>query len=191
MHIHIYTTDFLTLKEKLIIIKSGILPLFFYLFLMKKRFFSAKELQKKLEYYCSYQERCHYEVYNKLKRLTRNNDDINQVITKLIDDGYLNETRFSKEFTIGKFNHKNWGRIRIKLELKKRKISTKNIEIGLNELDDQKYLKKLEDLFTRKLERHSYKMDIYSKKKIFDYFNYRGWEKDLIFKKLNALNEKK
>ena len=158
---------------------------------MKNYSFSVQELQKKLEYYCSYQERCHYEVYNKLKGLTRNNDDINQVITKLIDDGYLNETRFSKEFTIGKFNHKNWGRIRIKLELKKRKISTKNIEIGLNELDDGKYLKKLEDLFKRKLEIHSYKMDIYSKKKIFEYFNYRGWEKDLIFKKLNALNEKK
>tara|TARA_B100001063_G_scaffold64211_1_gene58227 strand:+ start:1729 stop:2205 length:477 start_codon:yes stop_codon:yes gene_type:complete len=158
---------------------------------MKNYSFSVQELQKKLEYYCSYQERCHYEVYNKLKGLTRNNDDINQVITKLIDDGYLNETRFSKEFTIGKFNHKNWGRIRIKMELKKRKISTKNIEIGLNELDDGKYLKKLEDLFKRKLEIHSYKMDIYSKKKIFDYFNYRGWEKDLIFKKLNSLNEKK
>ena len=158
---------------------------------MKNYSFSVQELQKKLEYYCSYQERCHYEVYNKLKGLTRNNDDINQVITKLIDDGYLNETRFSKEFTIGKFNHKNWGRIRIKLELKKRRISTKNIEIGLNELDDEKYQKKLEDLFKRKLERHSYKMDIHSKKKIFDYFNYRGWEKDLIFKKLDALNEKK
>ena len=158
---------------------------------MKNYSFSVQELQKKLEYYCSYQERCHYEVYNKLKGLTRNNDDINQVITKLIGDGYLNETRFSKEFTIGKFNHKNWGRIRIKMELKKRKISTKNIEIGLNELDDGKYLKKLEDLFKRKLEIHSYKMDIYSKKKIFDYFNYRGWEKDLIFKKLNSLNEKK
>ena len=158
---------------------------------MKNYSFSVQELQKKLEYYCSYQERCHYEVYNKLKGLTRNSNDINQVITKLIDDGYLNETRFSKEFTIGKFNHKNWGRIRIKMELKKRKISTKNIEIGLNELDDEKYQKKLENLLTRKLERYSFKMDIYSKKKIFDYFNYRGWEKDLIFKKLNALNEKK
>ena len=158
---------------------------------MKKNFFSVQELQKKLEYYCSYQERCHYEVYTKLMGLTRNNDDINQVITKLIDDGYLNETRFSKEFTIGKFNHKNWGKIRIKLELKKRKISSKNIEIGINELDDEKYINKLENLFTRQLEKHSHKLDIYSKKKIFDYFNYRGWEKDLIFKKLNALNEKK
>tara|TARA_Y100000768_G_scaffold295941_1_gene229770 strand:- start:3 stop:275 length:273 start_codon:yes stop_codon:yes gene_type:complete len=84
---------------------------------MKKRFFSVDELQKKLEYYCSYQERCHFEVYNKLMSFTSNISDINDVITKLIDDGYLNETRFSKEFTIGKFNHKNWGRVRIRLEL--------------------------------------------------------------------------
>ena len=97
MHIHIYTTDFLTLKEKLIIIKSGILPLFFYLFLMKKRFFSAEELQKKLEYYCSYQERCHSEVFNKIMTLTTNIGDANNIITKLIDDGYLNETRFCSQ----------------------------------------------------------------------------------------------
>ena len=107
MHIHIYTTDFLILKEKLIIIKSGFLPLFFYLFLMKKRFFSTEELQKKLEYYCSYQERCHSEVHKKLKNFTSNYSDIDHIISKLIHDGYLNETRFSKEFAIGKFNHKN------------------------------------------------------------------------------------
>ena len=71
--------------------------------------------------------------------------------------------------------------------LKKRKISTKNVEIGLNELDDEKYLKKFEDLFTRKLERYIYKIDIYSKKKIFDYFKYRGWENDMVFNKINAL----
>ena len=187
MHIHIYTTDFLTLKEKLIIIKSGILPLFFYLFLMKKRFFSAKELQKKLEYYCSYQERCHSEVHKKLMNLTSNYSDIDQVISKLIHDGYLNETRFSKEFTIGKFNHKNWGRIRIRLELKKRKISNKNIDIGFNEIDEKKYLNKFDSLFEKQLIKHNQKNNIYAKKKIYDYFNYRGWERDLIFKRLNSL----
>ena len=163
------------------------MPLFFYLFLMKKRFFSVEELQKKLEYYCSYQERCHFEVYNKLMSFTSNISDINDVITKLIDKGYLNETRFSKEFTIGKFNHKNWGRVRIRLELSKRKISNKNITIGLNELDDEKYIKKFNQLFEIQYEKQNGKNDIYSKKKIFDYFNYRGWEKDLIFKKINSL----
>ncbi len=187
MHTHIYTTDFLMLKGKLIIIKSGFLPLFFYLFFMKKHFFSVNEIQKKLEYYCSYQERCHLEVYTKLKNLTSNNEEINQVISKLIDDGYLNETRFSKEFTIGKFNNKNWGRIRIKRELKKRKISQKNIQIGLDQLNNLSYEKKLSDLFEFQLNKFKQKNDIYTKKKIFDYLNYRGWEKDLIFKKINSI----
>ena len=187
MHTHIYTTDFLMLKGKLIIIKSGFLPLFFYLFFMKKHFFSVNDIQKKLEYYCSYQERCHLEVYAKLKNFTSDNEEINQVISKLIDDGYLNETRFSKEFTIGKFNHKNWGRIRINRELKKRKISQKNIQIGLDQLNNLSYEKKLSDLFEFQLNKYKQKNDIYTKKKIFDYLNYRGWEKDLIFKKINSI----
>ena len=154
---------------------------------MKNKYYSYEEIQKKLEYYCSYQERCHYEVFNKIMQLNSNIDDANKIITKLIDDGYLNETRFSKEFTRGKFNHKNWGRIRIRLELKKRKISNKNIDIGLNEIDEKKYLNKFDNLFEKQLLKHNQKNNIYAKKKIYDYFNYRGWEGDLIFKRINSL----
>ena len=99
---------------------------------MNKKYFSIDEIQKKLEYYCSYQERCHSEVFNKIMTLTTNIGDANNIITKLIDDGYLNETRFCKEYSIGKFKHKNWGKNRIISELKKRKISNRNIEMGLD-----------------------------------------------------------
>ena len=154
---------------------------------MNYSYFSVDEIQKKLEFYCSYQERCHSEVFNKIMKLTSDFKDANSVITKLIDNGYLNETRFCKEFCIGKFNHKNWGKKRIISELKKRKISSKNIEIGLNEIDDDIYLKKFNDLFEKQLDKHKRKNDVYTKKKIFDYFSYRGWERDLIFKNLNKL----
>ena len=154
---------------------------------MNYSYFSIDEIQKKLEFYCSYQERCHSEVFNKIMKLTSDFKDANSVITKLIDDGYLNETRFCKEFCIGKFNHKNWGKKRIISELKKRKISSKNIEIGLNEIDENIYLKKFNDLFEKQLVKHKRKNDVYTKKKIFDYFAYRGWERDLIFKNLNKL----
>ena len=154
---------------------------------MNYKYFSVDQIQKKLEYYCSYQERCHSEVFNKIMKLTSDFKDANSIITKLIDDGYLNETRFCKEFCIGKFNHKNWGKKRIISELKKRKISIKNIEIGLNEIDDNIYLKKFNELFEKQLNKHNSKNNIYTKKKIFDYFAYRGWEKDLIFKNLNKL----
>ena len=154
---------------------------------MNYSYFSVDEIQKKLEFYCSYQERCHSEVFNKIMKLTSDFKDANSVITKLIDNGYLNETRFCKDFCIGKFNHKNWGKKRIISELKKRKISSKNIEIGLNEIDDDIYLKKFNDLFEKQLDKHKRKNDVYTKKKIFDYFSYRGWERDLIFKNLNKL----
>tara|TARA_B100001027_G_scaffold7061_1_gene4519 strand:- start:115 stop:483 length:369 start_codon:yes stop_codon:yes gene_type:complete len=120
-------------------------------------------------------------------KLTSNIKDANSVITKLIDGGYLNETRFCKEFSIGKFNHKNWGKNRIISELKKRKISNKNIEMGLNEIDEKRYLKKFNELFEKQHNKHNGKNDVYTKKKIFDYFSYRGWDKDLIFKRLNKL----
>tara|TARA_B100001093_G_scaffold270813_1_gene258896 strand:- start:2392 stop:2859 length:468 start_codon:yes stop_codon:yes gene_type:complete len=154
---------------------------------MKKKYYTLNEIQKKLEYYCSYQERCHFEVFNKIMKFNSNNNDANEIITKLIDDGYLNETRFSKEFTRGKFNHKNWGRIRIRIELKKRKISNKNIEIGLDELDENNYVKKFNELFQKQLDKQNHKIDMYSKKKIFNYFTYRGWENHMVFNKMNAL----
>ena len=120
--------------------------------------------------------------------LTTNIGDANNIITKLIDNGYLNETRFCKEYSIGKFKHKNWGKNRIISELKKRKISNRNIEMGLDEIDEDVYIERFNELFDKQLERYASKNDIYTKKKIFDYFNYRGWEKDLIFKKINKLS---
>ena len=154
---------------------------------MNYKYLSVEQIQKKIEYYCSYQERCHTEVFNKIMKLTTCIKDANSVITKLIDDGYLNETRFCKEFSIGKFNYKNWGKNRIIYELKKRKISNKNIEIGLNEIDKDTYIKKFNELFEKQHNKHNMKNDLYTKKKIFDYFSFRGWDKDLIFKKLNKL----
>ena len=54
------------------------------------KYLSISELRRKGEYYCSYQERCHTEVYKKLKTFTSSNTDINEVITKLIADDFLN-----------------------------------------------------------------------------------------------------
>ena len=78
---------------------------------MNKKYFSIDEIQKKLEYYCSYQERCHLEVFNKIMKLTTNIGDANNIITKLIDDGYLNETRFCKEYSLASLNIKTGEKI--------------------------------------------------------------------------------
>ena len=69
------------------------------------KYLSIPELRRKGEYYCSYQERCHAEVYKKLKTYTSSNSDINEVISKLIADDFLNETRFSESFVTVSYTH--------------------------------------------------------------------------------------
>ena len=148
---------------------------------------ALQELRRKGEYYCSYQERCHAEVYKKLKTYTSSNTDINEVISKLIADDFLNETRFSESFVRGKFKNKNWGKIRLILELKKRSISKKNIEIAMKQINQSIYEAKFKERFSFLIEKFKNEKKIIMKKKIFDYFNYRGWEHEIIYNEINKL----
>ncbi len=148
---------------------------------------SYNELKFKMQYYCSYQDRCHYEVLNKINSFNATYDEKESLITELINEDYLNETRFAKSFSRGKFKFKNWGRNRIKLELKRRKLSDRNIKLGLSELDENDYEEKFCNLFQRINNKYKNLKIITRKKKIFDYLVYRGWEKDKIFNKINEL----
>ena len=62
-----------------------------------------------MERFCAYQERCHKEVYDKLKSLRMIPVAIDQIMAHLIQENYLNEERFAKTFARGKFRIKKMG----------------------------------------------------------------------------------
>ena len=153
--------------------------------MQKKTSFTLQEAQKKLEYYCAYQERCHWEVEQKLKDLQMIPEAQEEIISKLIEENYLNESRFAQSFARGKFNIKKWGKQRIVRELKARKISEYNIKLALKEISDEAYLSAFYSLFEkRKKAVSSYSIPI-QKKKILTYMVYRGWESHFIYIALN------
>jgi regulatory protein len=110
-----------------------------------------------------------------------------QIIFNLINENYLNETRFCKSFVRGKFKIKNWGKRKIIIELKSRKISSYNINEGLKEINEIDYLNKLENLFNKKLASLDHLSLINKKKKILSFLLYRGWETNLIYEKINQI----
>ena len=69
---------------------------------------------KKAEYYCAYQERSQQEVRDKLYEWGLWTDAIENIISVLIGNNFLNEERFAKAYVKGKFNQKGWGRIKNK-----------------------------------------------------------------------------
>jgi regulatory protein len=109
------------------------------------------------------------------------------IITKLLEENYLNETRFSQSFARGKFRIKKWGKERIIRELKARKISDYNIKKGLREISDEDYSETFYTLFEKRKASVGHYPLYERKRKILDYMIYRGWEKEKIYASLNDL----
>ena len=64
--------------------------------MQNQKVYTVEEMQKKLEHYCAYQERCHQEVIQKLRQLKMIPSAIDRIIGYLIEHNYLNETRFAR-----------------------------------------------------------------------------------------------
>jgi regulatory protein len=142
------------------------------------------EATLKLEYYCSYQERCHSEVVDKLYQLGMKSDEIDVVVVHLLQHHFLNEERFARSFARGKHRIKSWGKIRIVNELKARQISAPNIKAALTEINEEEYLATFHQLAERHWHSLTERKGPKKNKKFCDYLLRRGWESQLVYEKM-------
>src|SRR3989344_6394807 len=127
---------------------------------------------------CAYQERCQQEMRDKLYEWGLHSNDVENIIANLISDNFLNEERFAKAFAGGKFRIKKWGRVKIKIELKRRKISDYCIKKAMQEIDENDYIKILKDVITKKLKENSKGKQQIRNYKAAQYTISRGFEGD-------------
>ncbi len=113
--------------------------------------YTPSQAKSKIAKYCAYQERCHQEVRDKLYSFGLSPDDVELLIYEMIQHDLLNEERFAVAFVRGKFIYKKWGRVKIKMELKRRKVSDYCIKKGMKEIDGDKYEEVLQGLLGKKI----------------------------------------
>ena len=142
--------------------------------MQKQAAYSLDEAQKKIEHYCAYQERCHQEVVQKLRQMKMIPQAIDVIIGKLIQENYLNETRFAQSFARGKFRIKKWGKDRIVRDLKMRQISAYNIKIALKEIPEEDYLNTLSEIAEKFWQSNAHRTIALRKKKVIDALRYRA-----------------
>lgn len=147
---------------------------------MKKKFFSIDEIKIKLEQYCIYQDRCHSDVEKKLSEYNLIPQAKEQITLHLLQENFLNEERFAKNFAVGKFKSNKWGLIKIKHHLQSKGVSSRNIEIALDQIDASDYRNMLISVAKKKWSLLK-ENDLYKKKnKLFKYLYSRGFESDLV-----------
>jgi regulatory protein len=118
--------------------------------MLRAKLLSKEQALQKLRHYCAYQDRCHAEVKEKLYSYGLRKQDVEASISQLIEEGCLNEERFAIQFAGGKFRTKQWGRVKIKYELKQKRVSDYCIRRALAEIGKGDYQKTAEKLARKK-----------------------------------------
>ena len=155
--------------------------------MISNKTYTVEEALLKLRNYCSYQERCHQEVRQKLIGMRMIPEAIDQIIVHLLEHNFLNEERFAKTYVSGKFRIKKWGRRRLTLELKKKGVSKFNINQAVREIKDNEYIETFNALAEKRVDYIRETNKLKKKKKLVDYLLYRGWESHLVYDKVNQL----
>jgi regulatory protein len=149
--------------------------------MLRQRSLSPEQALQKLRHFCGYQERCHQEVKEKLYSFGLHKQEVETAIATLIQEDRLNEERFAIQFAGGHFRLKNWGKIKIRYELRQKKVSDYGIQEALASIDEEAYTQTLITQAIRKWETLDKEPDSPSRRrKLHDYLLQKGYESDRI-----------
>lgn len=152
---------------------------------------TPQQALQKAKYFCAYRERCHAEVKEKLYSFGLYKNEVEQALSQLIEENYLNEERFATEFAYGKFKTNQWGKIKIEFALKQKKISSYNIKKALKNIDEEAYAKTLYKLTFAKWNLLKHEQYLNRLAKTQNYLLQKGFEIALIEKAVSAVCNKK
>lgn len=147
-----------------------------------------KYYSERMAVYCAGAEHCNQDVKLKLKQAKVEGKDINTILKKLNDEGYIDEMRFAKAFVRGKFRNNKWGRLMIQSELRKKNIPAAIIKSALGEIKEEDYKNTLQSLINNKLKLLGGKT-IENSQKAARYALSKGFEPELIFRILGNIDE--
>jgi len=120
-------------------------------------------------------------VKNKLYEYGLFRNDVEELISELITDGFLNEERYAKAFAGGKFRIKQWGRIKIINELESKGLTNNCIKSGLKEIEEDVYEQTLTSLLEKKSSTIVEDNAFIKRDKLAKYAIQKGFEPELVW----------
>jgi regulatory protein len=142
-----------------------------------------EELLTRLEYFCAYQERCEYDVLEKIKKLGLDGPEKTMLLIKRLQkEGFLDQQRFIASYVMGKVSIKKWGVNKIRAGLIQKRISPDDIARGMMEIDTNIYQENLRSLFEKKIiNLADYKTDYQQKSKVVRFLSSKGYTAEEVY----------
>jgi regulatory protein len=138
---------------------------------------------------CSRREFCPDDIRNKLTLWGVGSDDAEKILNILLKENFINESRYAAAFVKDKFKYNKWGRVKIAVHLKAKKIPPDIINSALDSIDNDQY----NNLLLGLLEVHSRTVKAKNqydlKSKLLRYGLSKGFESSLLYDILNKFEE--
>lgn len=144
---------------------------------------TEQEVLRKLAVYCSASEHCLGEIQEKLESWGIQAQARKRIISRLMEEKYLDEERFCRSFIHDKFKFNKWGKIKIRQALIQKKIDLKIVDRYLEQqIDKEEYTGVLKELLRVK-EKNIKASDPYELRgKLVRFALGRGFEMDVILR---------
>ena len=137
------------------------------------------------ERYCSGAEHCCLEVRAMLERHKVENDDINRILKHLIQEGYIDESRYARAFVHDKVRFAKWGRSKIAQALWQKRIPQEVTDAALSSINDEEYMDALNDVVKSRYRTVKGATEYERKMKTMKTVCSRGYEPSLVRKVLD------
>lgn len=132
----------------------------------------------RLESLCVRAEHCSYELLSKLRNWGIIGNDADDIINHLIDNKFVDNLRFAQSFVRDRYRFSGYGRRKIAIALKAKRIPSDIIDTAMDEIDPDIYFENLQHLVQRKAA--NLDLSIYDdRNKLYRYALSRGFESDI------------
>ena len=151
---------------------------------MKKPLTPGEALNKAAAY-CTLCERCISEVSAKLTTWGVPYALQEEIISRLTNEKFIDETRYCRAFVNDKVRFNRWGRLKITAALREKRLPQEYIKEAMDNIDEDAYQQSLQETIDIKRRELKGKDDFATQQKIIRHAASRGYEPSLIIKAIN------
>lgn len=147
---------------------------------------TTDEARLKMAGLCARAEHCESEVREKLYRMGIDRDVREDIIVYLVENHYIDHTRFAGAYARDKMRFSGWGRKKIRLGLMQKRISSEIIREALDALDEKEYT----SVLRRVAESRASRLDLAERDDRIAFYRYllsRGFESEFVSKIIKSL----
>jgi len=147
-----------------------------------------EELLQRAMRACSEREYCISDIAALLDRWGADGAETRTwIIERLIKEKFIDEQRYSRAFVLDHFRHSQWGRVKISMALKQKRVDPVAINSGMEAIGEEEYLELLHKTLADQRRKIKSKSRIELKGKLLRHALGKGFESHLVYDAINEL----